>query len=83
MKCECIRLPKLESLYCTPIYDQNAIVDMAMISHGASGIENQTSNPRVEDYLDDKFQNTVDLENIDLLLNGVLEQQTLLRQQVL
>ena len=66
----------------TPIHDRIFTVNMAMISHGAGGVGKQTSNPRVEDYLDDKFQNTVDLENIDLLLNGVLEQQTLLKQQV-
>ena len=37
---------------------------------------------RVEDYLDDKFQNAVDLENLDVVLEGVLKQQKLLKQQV-
>ena len=38
---------------------------------------------RVEDYLNDKLQTFADLENIDVLLRSVLEQQLLLRQQVL
>lgn len=38
---------------------------------------------RVEDYLDDKFQNAVDLENLDALLEDVLKQQGLLKQQVI
>ena len=38
---------------------------------------------RVEDYLDDKFQNAVDLENLDVLLEDVLKQRGLLKQQVI
>lgn len=37
---------------------------------------------RVEDYLNDKLQTFADLESIDVLLHGVLQQQLLLRQQV-
>ena len=37
---------------------------------------------RVEDYLNDKFQNVSDLENIDNLLAKLHEQQTLLKQQL-
>lgn len=37
---------------------------------------------RVEDYLNDKFQTTTDLANIDGLLEDVKKQQDLLEQQV-
>lgn len=37
---------------------------------------------RVEDYLNDKLQTYADLENLDVLLETVKQQQTLLRQQV-
>lgn len=37
---------------------------------------------RIEDYLNDKLQTHADLENIDVLLRNVLDQQTLLQQQV-
>ena len=43
---------------------------------------NEGVGARVEDYLDDKFQNAVDLENIEVVLEGVLKQQKLLKQQV-
>ena len=39
-------------------------------------------NVRAEDYLNDKIQTPADLENIDLLLQGVKDQQILLRMQV-
>lgn len=38
---------------------------------------------RVQDYLDDKLQTSNDLANLDVLLETVTNQQTLLRQQVL
>lgn len=37
---------------------------------------------RVEDYLNDKLQNTADLEGLDILLENVQTQQELLKQQV-
>ncbi len=37
---------------------------------------------RVEDYLNDKLQNSTDLANIDALLEDVKAQQVLLQQQV-
>ena len=37
---------------------------------------------RVEDYLNDKFQTTADLENIDSLLESVKAQHRLLQEQV-
>ncbi|KAK5938286.1 hypothetical protein PMZ80_009256 [Knufia obscura] len=40
------------------------------------------SRGRVEDYLNDQFQNVADLENIDNLLAKVHEQQELLRKQL-
>ena len=39
-------------------------------------------NIRVEDFLNDKLQNSTDLANIDTLLEGVQAQQVLLQQQV-
>jgi hypothetical protein len=38
---------------------------------------------RVQDYLDDKLQTSNDLANLDVLLETVTNQQTLLRQQVI
>ena len=37
---------------------------------------------RVEDYLNDKLQNSTDLANIDVLLKDVKAQQILLQKQV-
>ena len=37
---------------------------------------------RLEDYLNDKLQTYADLDNIDVLLRNVVDQQSLLRQQV-
>ena len=37
---------------------------------------------RVEDYLNDKLQNSTDLANIDTLLKDVKAQQALLQKQV-
>ena len=37
---------------------------------------------RVEDYLNDKLQTSADLETLDILLENVLQQQSLLKQQV-
>jgi hypothetical protein len=39
-------------------------------------------DPRLEDYLNDKFQSLVDLDNVDSLLSSVQSQQNILRQQV-
>ena len=43
---------------------------------------NEERDVRVEDYLNDKLQTTADLENLDALLDTVLQQQNLLKQQV-
>lgn len=43
---------------------------------------NEERDIRVEDYLNDKLQTSADLENLDALLDNVLQQQTLLKQQV-
>jgi len=37
---------------------------------------------RIRDYLDDRLQTAADLESIDLLLENVQTQQSLLQQQV-
>ncbi|KAJ9661916.1 hypothetical protein H2198_001668 [Neophaeococcomyces mojaviensis] len=42
----------------------------------------EATQSRVEDYLNDKFQNVADLENIDNLLTKLHEQQNLLRKQL-
>lgn len=44
--------------------------------------DNEERDVRVEDYLNDKLQTSADLENLDALLDNVLQQQTLLKQQV-
>ena len=43
---------------------------------------NEERDIRVEDYLNDKLQTHVDLENLDSLLKNVRQQQSLLKQQV-
>ena len=48
----------------------------------ASRIADEERDVRVEDYLNDKLQNTADLANIDSLLEDVKAQQILLQQQV-
>lgn len=48
----------------------------------ASRIADEERDVRVEDYLNDKLQNTTNLANIDSLLEDVKAQQVLLRQQV-
>lgn len=57
---------------------------MAEIAYrsNASGIADEERDIRVEDYLNDKLQNTTDLANIDSLLEDVKAQQVLLQQQV-
>ena len=52
---------------------------MALARQQSTGRE----DGRIEDYLNDKLQTEADLDGIDVLLNNVLEQQTLLQQQVL
>lgn len=47
-----------------------------------SGVAEEERDIRVEDYLNDKLQNSTDLANIDVLLNDVKAQQALLQQQV-
>ena len=48
----------------------------------ASRIADEEQDVRVEDFLNDKLQNTTDLANIDSLLEDVKAQQVLLQQQV-
>lgn len=48
----------------------------------ASRVADEERDVRVEDYLNDKLQNTTDLANIDSLLEDVKAQQVLLQQQV-
>lgn len=43
---------------------------------------NEERDIRVEDYLNDKLQNSTDLANIDALLEDVKAQQILLQRQV-
>lgn len=45
-------------------------------------IANEERDVRVEDYLNDKLQNSTDLANIDALLEDVKAQQILLQRQV-
>lgn len=47
-----------------------------------SQIADEERDIRVEDYLNDKLQDTTDLANIDSLLEDVKAQQVLLQQQV-
>ena len=57
---------------------------MAEVSYrtNASRFADEERDVRVEDYLNDKLQNTTDLANIDSLLEDVKAQQVLLYQQV-
>ena len=57
---------------------------MAEVSYrtNASRIADEERDVRVEDYLNDKLQNTTDLANIDSLLEDIKAQQVLLQQQV-
>ena len=57
---------------------------MAAVAHRSDvpPIANEEQDVRVEDYLNDKLQNTTDLANIDSLLEDVKAQQVLLQQQV-
>lgn len=48
----------------------------------ASRTTDEERDVRVEDYLNDKLQNTTDLANIDTLLEDVKAQQVLLQKQV-
>ena len=48
----------------------------------ASRVADEERDVRVEDYLNDKLQNSTDLTNIDSLLEDVKVQQVLLQQQV-
>jgi len=48
----------------------------------ASRVAEEERDIRVEDYLNDKLQNSTDLANIDALLEDVKAQQILLQQQV-
>ena len=48
----------------------------------ASRVVDEERDVRVEDYLNDKLQNSTDLTNIDSLLEDVKAQQVLLQQQV-
>ena len=57
-------------------------VAMAAAHSYAEASRSHEQNVRVEDYLNDKLQTYADLENIDVLLRNVLEQQSLLQQQV-
>lgn len=57
------------------------MVDVASRSP-ASRVAEEERDIRVEDYLNDKLQNSTDLSNIDTLLEGVKAQQALLQQQV-
>ena len=49
-----------------------------LAAHGLS----EEQSLRLQDYLDDKLQNSNDLESLNTLLENVTNQQTLLRQQV-
>ena len=57
---------------------------MAAVAYrtNASRIADEERDIRVEDYLNDKLQDTTDLANIDSLLEDVKAQQVLLQQQV-
>ena len=48
----------------------------------ASRVADEERDVRVEDYLNDKLQNSTDLTDIDSLLEDVKFQQVLLQQQV-
>ena len=51
-------------------------------TNAVSGHSNLLQDSRVEDFLNDKLQTIGDLDGLDVLLAGVLKQQTLLAQQV-
>ena len=48
----------------------------------ATQVTDEDREIRVEDYLNDKLQNSTDLANIDTLLEDVKAQQVLLQKQV-
>ena len=62
----------------------NRISAMAEVIYptNASRVADEERDVRVEDYLNDKLQNSTDLANIDSLLGNVKAQQVLLQQQV-
>ena len=45
-------------------------------------VVDEERDARIEDYLNDKLQNSTDLANIDTLLKDVKAQQVLLQKQV-
>lgn len=57
---------------------------MADVTHRSETVQvaNEERDIRVEDYLNDKLQNSTDLANIDTLLEDVKAQQVLLQKQV-
>ena len=57
---------------------------MAEVAYRTNASRNadEEQDVRVEDFLNDKLQNTTDLANIDSLLEDVKAQQVLLQQQV-
>ena len=50
--------------------------------HEIAQVADEERDIRVEDYLNDKLQNSTDLANIDTLLEDVKAQQVLLQKQV-
>ena len=50
--------------------------------HEIAQVADEERDIRVEDYLNDKLQNSTDLANIDTLLEDVKAQQILLQKQV-
>ena len=57
------------------------MTDVTYWSVTAQGVDEER-DVRVEDYLNDKLQNSTDLANIDTLLKDVKAQQVLLQKQV-
>lgn len=63
------------------MYDRASNISTGGMSLAVNGLSNE-GRSRVGDYLNDKFQNVGDLENIDNLLAKIKEQQVLLQSQL-
>ena len=70
------------SLAATIVFSGTSIMAEVIYRTNASRVADEERDVRVEDYLNDKLQNTTDLANIDSLLEDVKAQQVLLQQQV-
>ena len=65
------------SLAAAIVFSGTSIMAEVIYPTNASRVADEERDVRVEDYLNDKLQNTTDLANIDSLLEDVKAQQVL------